>query len=175
MGYIKISHVIQPLEELKRRAYRKFHNSHSHATIDCNVFYRQVQSPMNEGRLIFPEMKIYKAPFLVHTNVNTIDLNNAKVLPRPEQVEGAKVKNVIIGETRPKNADDKILDREVVLEMAPDDKELIKITGNSRVPRGQEGSSATVLVGLLSRIDWSDRFHRPIRWIDPRADPKPSN
>jgi len=56
LGHIKINHVIPPLEELKRRAYCKFHNSHSHATNDCNVFHHQVQSAMNEGRLIFPEM-----------------------------------------------------------------------------------------------------------------------
>ena len=54
LGHIKINHVILPLEELKRRAYCKFHNSHSHATNDCNVFRRQVQLAMNEGRLIFP-------------------------------------------------------------------------------------------------------------------------
>jgi hypothetical protein len=53
LGHIKISHVIPPLKELKRRAYCKFHNSHSHATNDCNVFCRQVQLVMNEGRLIF--------------------------------------------------------------------------------------------------------------------------
>ena len=49
LGHIKISHVISPLEELKQRAYCKFHNSHSHATNDCNIFRRQVQSDMNEG------------------------------------------------------------------------------------------------------------------------------
>ena len=42
LGHIKITHVIPPLEELKRRAYCKFHNSHSHTTNDCNVFRRQV-------------------------------------------------------------------------------------------------------------------------------------
>ena len=36
-GYIKMSHVIPPLEELKRQAYCKFHNIFSHATNDCNV------------------------------------------------------------------------------------------------------------------------------------------
>ena len=51
---------------------------------------------MNEGRLIFPEMKIDKAPFPVHT----IDLNNANVLIRHVQAEGAKGKNVIISETK---------------------------------------------------------------------------
>ena len=47
LGHIKITHVIPPLEELRRRAYCKFHNSHSHATNDCNVFRRQIQSAMN--------------------------------------------------------------------------------------------------------------------------------
>ena len=142
LGHIKITHVIPPLEELKRRAYCKFHNSHSHVTNDCNVFRRQVQSAMNEGRLIFPELKIDKISFPVHTNTHTIGLNNAKVLLRPKQAEGAKGKNVVIGETRPKNVDDKILAREVVLEKAPDSKELIKITVKGHVPMGQESFAA---------------------------------
>jgi hypothetical protein len=40
--YIKISHTLPPLEDLKRRAYCKCHNSYSHATNDCNIFRRQV-------------------------------------------------------------------------------------------------------------------------------------
>jgi len=40
LGHLKITHVIPPLEELKRCAYCKFHNSSSHATNDCNVFRR---------------------------------------------------------------------------------------------------------------------------------------
>jgi hypothetical protein len=39
-------------------------------------------------------MQIDKTPFLVHTN----DLNNTKVLIQLEQAEGAKGKNMIIGE-----------------------------------------------------------------------------
>ena len=38
---IRISHTLPPFEELKQRAYCKFHNSFSHATNDCNVFRRQ--------------------------------------------------------------------------------------------------------------------------------------
>ena len=49
LGHIKITHIIPSLEELKRRSYCKFHNSHSHATNDCNLFRRQAQSAMNEG------------------------------------------------------------------------------------------------------------------------------
>jgi len=47
---------------------------------------------MNEGRLIFPEMKIDKTSFPVHINTHTIDLSNAKVLIRPEHAEGAKAR-----------------------------------------------------------------------------------
>ena len=80
-------------------------------------------------------MMIDKAPFPVHI----IDLSNAKVLNQPEQAEVVKGKNVIIDETRLKNDDDRILDREVVLEKAPDGKELIKITVKAHVPgRGGE-------------------------------------
>jgi hypothetical protein len=34
------NHVIPSLEEIKKRAYCKWHNSYSHATNDCNVFCR---------------------------------------------------------------------------------------------------------------------------------------
>jgi hypothetical protein len=37
-GYIKISHTLPLLEELKRRAFCKWYNSFSHATNNCNVF-----------------------------------------------------------------------------------------------------------------------------------------
>ena len=106
-GNIKLSHAIPPLEELKRRAYCKWHNSFCHATNDCNIFRRQIQSAINEGRLALHEMQVGEVSFLLHT----IDLNNAKVLIRPEQAEGAKGKNMIIGEERPKNVNDKILAR----------------------------------------------------------------
>ena len=118
LGNLKITHVIPPLEELKRRAYCKFHNFSSYATNDCNVFRRQVQSAINEGRLTFPEMKIDKALFPVHT----IDLNNSNVLIRLDQAEGAKGKNVIIGDERSLTVDNKILAREVVQEKALDGK-----------------------------------------------------
>ena len=82
-------------------------------------------------------MKVGEASFPLHT----IDLNNAKVLIRPEQAEGAKGKNVIIGEERRKNVNDKILVSEVVLEKTPDGKESLKITLKASRPGGQENSS----------------------------------
>ena len=46
LGYIKMSQ-LPPLEELKRRAYCKLHNIFSHATNDCNMLRRQIQSAIN--------------------------------------------------------------------------------------------------------------------------------
>lgn len=98
IGKIKLSHTIPPLEELKKRAYCKFHNSYSHAINDCNVFRRQIQSAINEERLVFHNMQTDYNPFPVHA----LELKNPKVLIRPDQAEKAKGKNVIIGEERTK-------------------------------------------------------------------------
>ena len=97
-GYIKMSHVIPPLEELKRRVYCKFHNTFSHATNDCNVLRRQIQSAVNEGRIIVPQMKVDQNPFPAHTHV--LELSNPNILIRPNQAESTKRKNIIIGEER---------------------------------------------------------------------------
>jgi hypothetical protein len=78
LGNIKISHSIPPLDEIKRRAYCKFHNSYSHATNDCNVFHRQIQSAINEGHLMLHEMQVDKQPF----PINTMELQQPKVLVR---------------------------------------------------------------------------------------------
>jgi hypothetical protein len=69
-------------------------------------------------------MQVDKNPFLV----NTIDLQNSKVLIRSEQTEAAKGKNMVIGENRTITADEKILSREVVIEKTTDGKESLKIT-----------------------------------------------
>jgi len=49
LGHLKITHVIPPLDDLKRCAYCKLHNSPSHATNGCNVFHQQIQPAINEG------------------------------------------------------------------------------------------------------------------------------
>jgi len=94
-------------------------------------------------------MKIDKALFPVHT----IDMNNSKVLIRPEQAEGAKGKNVIIGEKRPITVNDKILAREMVQEKTPDGGRTFKIIVKARIPEGHEGYP----------IDWSAPQARPVR------------
>jgi hypothetical protein len=55
--------------------------------------------------LSLKEIQVDKNPFLV----STIDLQNSKVLIRPEQAEAAKGKNVVIGEKCTITADEKIL------------------------------------------------------------------
>jgi len=76
------------------------------------------------------EVKDDKTSFSVHT----IDLNDVKILIRSEQAEGAKGKNVIIGEPRPKNVNDKIQARKVTMEKTPDVKESMKITVKASRP-----------------------------------------
>ena len=93
-----MSHVIPPLEELKRRAYCKFHNTFSHATNDCNVLRRQIQSAINEGQIIVPQINVDQNPFPAHTHM--LELSDIKVLIRPNQAESTKGKNIIIGEER---------------------------------------------------------------------------
>ena len=45
---IKLIHIIPPIDELKRRAYCKLHNSFFPSTNDSNVFRRLIQSTINE-------------------------------------------------------------------------------------------------------------------------------
>jgi hypothetical protein len=83
-----MSHTVPSLEELKRRAYCKFHNIFSHANNDYNVLRRQIQSAIYEGRLVIPTMQVDQNPFPVHM----LELNNPKVLIRPSQTESTKEK-----------------------------------------------------------------------------------
>jgi hypothetical protein len=78
-----LSHTIPPIEDFKKHAYGKWHNSHSHATNDCNVFRRQIQLAINEGQLCLKQMQVDNDLF----PVNDIDLQGAKVLGRPDQAE----------------------------------------------------------------------------------------
>ena len=83
LGKIKFSHTIPSTEELKRRAYCKLHNTFSHATNDCNILHRQIQSAINKGRLVISGMQVDQNPFPMHTHV--LELKNPKVLIRPNQ------------------------------------------------------------------------------------------
>jgi hypothetical protein len=139
---IKLSHTIPLIEDLKKCLYCKWHNSHSHATNDCNVFQRQIQLAINDGQLCLKQIQVDNNPF----HINTIYLHGAKVMVWLEQAESTKGKNVIIGEERPKSWDDKIWSREVVLEKAADGKDVLKITVRASGLGGQAGNS---------KQDWS--------------------
>jgi hypothetical protein len=100
LGKIKISHTLPPPDEIKKCAYCKFHHSYSHATNDCNSFRQQIQSAINEGRLVLHHMQVDQNPFPVNAFMNTFELLNSKVLIRPDQADKAKGENIIIGEQR---------------------------------------------------------------------------
>ena len=107
-------------------------------------------------------MKIDKAPFPVHT----IDLNNAKVLIRPDQAEGAKGRNVIIGDERPLTVDNKILAREVIQEKTPDGKKSLRIILK---PRTLGGGGKRVLLQATGLLLSRDRSSRSVRkWVHGR-------
>jgi hypothetical protein len=110
-GNIKINYIVPLADELKRRAYCKWHNSFSHATNDCNMFRRQIQSSINEGRLKFQEDT---EPF----PMNVIDFEGKKVLIRPDAIDKGEGKEVIIGNARKADENNRISCRKVVAEKA---------------------------------------------------------
>jgi hypothetical protein len=141
-GNIKINHIVPSADELKRRAYCKWYNSFSHATNDCNVFRRQIQSAINEGRLKFQEMQVDTEPF----PMNMIDFEGKRILVWPNTADKGKDKEIIIGNTREANRNHKISCRKVVGEKTPDGGETLKVTittsstGGKCRPRGRSRS-----------------------------------
>jgi hypothetical protein len=89
---------LPPPDEIKTRAYCKFHHSYSDATNYFNSFCRQIQSAINEGRLVLHNMQVDQNPFAVNAFMNTPELLNPKVLIRPDQADKAKGKNIIIAD-----------------------------------------------------------------------------
>jgi hypothetical protein len=130
---IKINHTVPSADELKRRAYCKWHNSFSHATNDCNVFRRQIQSAINEGRLKFQEMQVDTEPF----PMNMIDIEGKKVLVRPNIADKGKGKEIVISNAREVDENHKISCRKVVAEKTPDGGETLKVTITTSGTGGQ--------------------------------------
>jgi hypothetical protein len=83
-------------DELKTKAYCKYHNSFSHATNDCNIFRWQVQSALNERQLSLSDMQVDKVLFPVHM----FKAGAPPISIHPEQADTTQGKNVIIGELR---------------------------------------------------------------------------
>jgi hypothetical protein len=121
-GNIKINHTVPSADELKRRAYCKWHNSFSHATNDCNVF----------RRLKFQEMQVDMEPF----PMNVIDFEGKKVLVRPSTADKGKDKE-IIDDAREADGNYKISCRKVVAEKTLDGGETLKVTITTSSAGGQ--------------------------------------
>jgi hypothetical protein len=130
--YIRINYTLPSADVLKRWAYCKYHNSFFHATNDCNVFRRQVQSALNEGRLSLTEMQVDKTLFPMHM----VEAGAPIVLICLEQADTTHGKNVIISEPRVASNVEKNSGRKVVLEKDNEGKNELKIiTGSTQYLR----------------------------------------
>jgi hypothetical protein len=101
---IPADRVIPSSKGLGKCAYCKWHDSFSHSTCDCNVFRRQLQSAIDEGRLKFRD-HLNTRGHASHSQIlpkSVINFEGKKILVQPLQAETIKGKNVIIGESREK-------------------------------------------------------------------------
>jgi hypothetical protein len=148
---IKINYTIPFADELKRRAYCKWHNSFSHATNDCNIFRRQVQSAINEDRLKFREMQVDTEPF----PMNMTSFDDKKVLVRPNAANKGKGKVIIIDDPRETDENTRISCKKVVVEKTPEGGQTLKITITaSNVGAGVGGRPSVAPCSAHRR--WSD-------------------
>lgn len=144
-----------PADDIKGKAYYKFHHSFSHHTNSCNYFRRQLQAAIDDGHLIFHEMGVDTTP--CPAAINTMGMQQAppKVLVRPSRAESTKGKHIMIGEQRA-NLRDKSFTREVVCETTPKGKMSQKITahtsghgGHATSKDGSKAAQASAAIRLL--------------------------
>jgi hypothetical protein len=154
-GNIKIDYTVPLADKIKCRTYCKWHNSFSHATNDCNVFRRQIQSAIDEGRLKFQNDT---EPF----PMNMIDFKGKRVLIRPSTANKGKDKEVIIGNAREAGGNNKISCRKVVAEKTSDGGETLKVTITTSGSGGQAQTRGharepilRIADGPVSRRGWS--------------------
>jgi hypothetical protein len=83
-------------------------------------------------------MQVDKTPF----PINTMDLQQPKVLVRPHQAKATKEKNVVVGEAKP-DWRGKELVQEVAYEKTPDSKETFKVTVRASEHGGQGSFAPT--------------------------------
>jgi hypothetical protein len=101
---IPTDHVISSSKELEKCAYCKWYDSFFYSTCDCNIFHRQLQLAIDEGRLKFRD-HLNTGGHASHSQIlpkGVINLKGKKILVRPSQAETTKGKNVIICESREK-------------------------------------------------------------------------
>jgi hypothetical protein len=87
-GVIRLieGHVIPNADILAMETYCKWHDSYTHTTNECNYFWRQVQSTINDGRLTLGDggkMMLDTDPF----PVGMVELELKKILVCTDQVE----------------------------------------------------------------------------------------
>jgi hypothetical protein len=98
-GVIRLieGHIIPNTDILAKKTYCKWHDSYTHTTNECNYFWRQVQSVINDGRLTLGDggkMKLDTDPF----PIGMVKLMDNKVLVRTDQAETNKGKNVVVSD-----------------------------------------------------------------------------
>jgi hypothetical protein len=113
------------------------------------VFRRQIQSAINEGRLKFQEMQVDTEPF----PVNVIDFEGKKVLIRPSIVDKGKGKEIVIGDVREADGNNKISCRKVVAEKTPGGGETLKVTITTSGTGGQAQTRGQALEPMLRITD----------------------
>ena len=69
------NHKLPTTQELQGRLYCKWHHSFTHATNDCKELRRQIQSAIEQGRLILAQhtMKVDSQPF---PQANVVELSD---------------------------------------------------------------------------------------------------
>jgi hypothetical protein len=80
---------------LEKKTYYKWHDSDTHTTNECDYFWQQVQSVINDGRLslgVGGKTKLDTGLF----PIGMAKLMNKKVFVCTDQAETTKCKNVVI-------------------------------------------------------------------------------
>jgi hypothetical protein len=92
-------HVVPPTRQVIKSKYCKWHGTFSHTTNECQYFHRQVQSALNDGRLMLGDghkMRLDADPFPV--NVNMINFEEKWVLVWISKADTTRGKRVIMSD-----------------------------------------------------------------------------
>jgi hypothetical protein len=102
------------------------------------------------------EMQVDKQSF----PINTMELQQPKVLVRPHQAEATKGKNVIVGEAKTD-----LKTTEVAYDKTPDGRETFKITVKASRHGGKDRPHR--LVNTQPSLSWTGRLDRGCRAVRP--------
>ena len=101
-GQIKLpdGHVMLPPDQLKNKKFYKFHNTTSHSTNECRIFWQHIQRAIQQGRLKFDtprKMKVDDNPFPRDQNMVDARLlkGNTKVLTSTRAKEAGTIDPVV--------------------------------------------------------------------------------